>query len=42
MMFKADIGGRIAPGVGMMRNRSYQGGHKSLFVTTKSIDMIFR
>ena len=42
MMFKADIGGRIAPGVGMIRNRSYQGGPNSLFVRMKPIYMIFR
>ena len=42
MMFKADIGGRIAPGIGMIRNRSYQGGPKNLFVRMKSIDLIFR
>ena len=37
MMFKAGIGGRIAPGVGMIRHRSYEGGPRSIFVRMKPI-----
>lgn len=37
MMFKAGIGGRITPGVGMIRNRSYESGPKGLFIKMKPI-----
>mgnify|MGYP001222196051 CR=1 FL=1 len=31
MIFKAGIGGRIAPGIGLIRNRTYIGGPSGMF-----------